>query len=154
MKPFGVEWINPWWRHDMGKRFLHDRSFVTGIHRLPVDSLHKGPIMQIFMLPVLLAWFSCWNNSQVAVDLERHGVHGNVKKPCGSRNVPGKLCQHHTSWCSDSVRRQVAQIYSIDHINCLYTCPAMGRILLTLSLSMRYKKSFLCLVQTARHSLG
>ena len=36
-----------WWRHDM-ETLSALLAFVRGIHRSPVDSLHKGPVMPNF----------------------------------------------------------------------------------------------------------
>ena len=63
------------WNATTWKRFLYCWHFMRGIHWLPVDSLHKGPVMCISyafffisMNKLLKKLSSCWQ-------LRRHGTH-------------------------------------------------------------------------------
>ena len=46
----------PRWCHDMD-RFTHHWPIVRGIHRWPVDSPHKGPIMHSYDNIYTIVWF-------------------------------------------------------------------------------------------------
>ena len=50
-------------------------AFVRGIHRSPVDFLHKDTLMRTFDVSLKLAWTNCWTNSRIADDLRRHDIH-------------------------------------------------------------------------------
>ena len=54
--------------------FPHYRPFVKGIHRSPVDFLHKDTLMRTFDVSLKLAWTNCWTNSRIADDLRRHDI--------------------------------------------------------------------------------
>ena len=57
------------------KSFPHYWPFVKGIHRWPVDSFRKGPVMRTFDVPLLLVRTDCWNNTRIAGDQRGHDVH-------------------------------------------------------------------------------
>ena len=57
------------------KLFPHHWPLVMRIHRSPVDSTHKGPLMQTFGDFLGVAWTSCLVNSRYAGDLCRHDAH-------------------------------------------------------------------------------
>ena len=54
------------------ERCLHDWPFMRGIHRWPVDSPCKGPVIESFDVSLLLAWMYCCTNSRFAGDFRRH----------------------------------------------------------------------------------
>ena len=55
------------WRH-----FPHYWPFVWGIHRSPVNSLHKDQWRRVLMFSLICAWRNCWVNAQEAGDLSHH----------------------------------------------------------------------------------
>ena len=54
------------------------RPFVMGIHRSPVDSLHKGPVTRTALFSLVFISTKCWINRRAARDLRRHGAHCHV----------------------------------------------------------------------------
>ena len=54
------------------KHFPHNWPFVSAIHQSPVNSPHKGPVMQSFDVFFILAWTICWTNIWVASDIRCH----------------------------------------------------------------------------------
>ena len=65
------------WHNDMMTRrhFPDQWPFVRGIHWLPVNSLHKGPVIQTFDASMMLAQTNCWTNTWVASDLKCYDTH-------------------------------------------------------------------------------
>ena len=71
-----------------GKRFHDDVikwkyfppywPFVRGIHRSPVDSLHKGHWRGAFIFALICPWTNGWANYRDAGDLRRHHDHYDV----------------------------------------------------------------------------
>ena len=62
-------------RHDdviQWKYFSRDWPFVSGIHRWPVDSLHKGQWRGALMFSLISVWTNGYVNSRDAGDLRRH----------------------------------------------------------------------------------
>ena len=57
-----------WWRHQM-EPFLRYCPFVRGIHRSPVNSLHKGQWRGALMFSLICAWINGWVNNGGAGDL-------------------------------------------------------------------------------------
>ena len=66
-----------WWRHQW-KHFPCYWPFVRGIHRLPVNSGHKGQWRGALMFPLICAWISVWVNNRETGDLRRHRSHYDV----------------------------------------------------------------------------
>ena len=64
------------------KHFPRYWSFVRGIHRSPVNSLHKGQWRGAVMLYFICVWKNGWENNREAGDLRRYRTHyaGIVKK--------------------------------------------------------------------------
>ena len=60
---YNQDWVMIW------KHFLHYWPFVKGFHQSPVDSLHKGPIMQNFCIFFVVSLNRLLNNSQFTCDL-------------------------------------------------------------------------------------
>ena len=60
------------------KHFLRYWPFVRGIHRWPVDSLHKGQWRGALMFSLTCTWIKGWVNNCEAGDLRRHCVHYDV----------------------------------------------------------------------------
>ena len=52
--------------------------FVTGIHRSPVDSPHKGQWRRALIFSLSCAWTNVWANNRNAGDLIRHQAHCDV----------------------------------------------------------------------------
>ena len=61
------------WRH-----FPRSWPFVRGIHRLSVNSPHRGQWRGAFMFSSICAWINGWVNNREADDLRRHRVHRDV----------------------------------------------------------------------------
>ena len=69
------------WDHDdviKWKHFLRYWTFVWGIHRSPVNSLHKGQWSGALMLSLICAWINGLANNREAGDLRRHRAHYDV----------------------------------------------------------------------------
>ena len=60
------------------KHFPRYWPFVRGIHRSPVNSLHKGQRRGALMFSLICAWINGWVNSHEADDLRRHRAHYDV----------------------------------------------------------------------------
>ena len=69
------------WLHDdviKWKHLLRYWPFVRGIHRSPVNSLHKGQWRAALMFSLICTWINgCVNNCE-AGDLRRHHAHYDV----------------------------------------------------------------------------
>ena len=52
--------------------------FVRGIHRSPVNSLHKGQWRRALMFSLICVWINGWVNNREAGDLRRYRVHYDV----------------------------------------------------------------------------
>ena len=70
-----------WWRHKM-ECFPRYWPFVRGIHRSPVNSLHKGQWRGALMFSLICAWIIGWVNNRKAGDLRRHRAHYDVTVMC------------------------------------------------------------------------
>ena len=78
--------LRPWWRHQI--HFLRYWLFVRGIHRSPMNSLHKGQWRGALMFFLSSPWcFWCflsspwiivWVNNHEAGELRRRCVHYDV----------------------------------------------------------------------------
>ena len=67
--------------HDDGikwKHFLRYWPFARGIHRSPVDSLHKGQWCTALMFSLICAWTNVWANNWDAGDLRRHHAQNDI----------------------------------------------------------------------------
>ena len=60
------------------KHFPRNWPFVRGIHRSPVNSLHKGQWRGAFMCSLICVWINGWVNNRKAGDLRRYGAHYDV----------------------------------------------------------------------------
>ena len=58
-----------------GNTFGVTCPLCRGIHRSPVNSLHKGPCRRALMFSLICAWIDGRENNQEAGDLRCHGVH-------------------------------------------------------------------------------
>ena len=73
--------ILAWTPHDdviKWKHFLSYWPFVGGIHRSPVNSLHKGLWRGAFMFSLICAWINHWVNNREAGDLRGYRAHYDV----------------------------------------------------------------------------
>ena len=60
------------------KHFPRYWPFVRGIHRSPVNSLHKGQWRGAFMFSLICAWIKLWAHNWEAGDLRRYRGHYDV----------------------------------------------------------------------------
>ena len=60
------------------KHFPHYWPFVRGIHRSPVNSLHKGQWRGALMFSLICVWINSWENSREAGDVRRNHAHYDV----------------------------------------------------------------------------
>ena len=58
--------------------FRVTRPIVRGIHRFPVNSLHKGQWRGALMFSLICAWINDWLNNRQAGDLRLHRSHYDV----------------------------------------------------------------------------
>ena len=65
------------WRHQI-QTFQRYWPFVRGIHRWPVNSLHKGQWREALVFDLICAWINGWVNNREAGDLRRHRAHYDV----------------------------------------------------------------------------
>ena len=73
---------------DVIKHFLHYWTFVRGIHRSPVNSLHKGQWRRSLMFSLICAWTNNWANNGDASNLRRHRAHYDVIVMVPYRSTP------------------------------------------------------------------
>ena len=78
------------------KHFPRYWPFVRGIHRSPVNSLHKGQWRGALMFSLICTWINGWVNNRKAGDLRRNRAHCNAK--CRPFYSGFKLGKHHTTW--------------------------------------------------------
>ena len=79
------------------KCYLRYWPFVQGIHRLPVNSPHKGQWRGALMFSLICAWINGWVNNSDAVDLRCHRSHYDVSVMM-MRNEDGEFRnEHHMS---------------------------------------------------------
>ena len=64
------------------KHFPRYWPFVLGIHRLPVNSPHKGQWRGAWMVSLICTWMNNWVNNREAGDLRRHRAHFDVTVMC------------------------------------------------------------------------
>ena len=60
------------------KHFPRYWPFVRGIHRSPVNSLHKSQWRGALMVSLICAWINAWVNNRETGDLRRHRAHYDV----------------------------------------------------------------------------
>ena len=60
------------------KHFPRYWPFVRGIHRSPVNSLHKGQWRGALMFSLICSWIISWINNREAGDFRRHCDHYDV----------------------------------------------------------------------------
>ena len=60
------------------KHFPRYWPFVWGIHRSPVNSLHKGQWRGALMFSLICVWTNGWVNNRDAGDLRRYRAHCDV----------------------------------------------------------------------------
>ena len=61
-----------------GNIFHVTGPFVRGIHRWPVNSLHKGQWRGALMFSLICAWTNGWVNNRNSDDLRHHHAHYDV----------------------------------------------------------------------------
>ena len=105
------------------KHFPRDWPFVRGIHRLPVNSPHKGQWHGALMFSLIWAWISGWVKNHEAVDLRRHRAHYDVtvmwsKWDDTNKNLQTNLCIYDISChstCYRTQRKYVTTLRSIQN---------------------------------------
>ena len=60
------------------KHFPRNWPFVRGIHRYPVNSLHKGQWRRALMFSLICVWINDWVNNRDAGGLRRYRAHYDV----------------------------------------------------------------------------
>ena len=60
------------------KHFPRNWPFVRGIHRSPVNSLHKGQWRGALVFSLICVWINDWVNKREAGDLRRYRAHYDV----------------------------------------------------------------------------
>ena len=60
------------------KYFQRHWPFVRGLHRSPVNFLHKGQWRGALMFSLICVWINDWVNNREAGDLRRHRAHYDV----------------------------------------------------------------------------
>ena len=60
------------------RQFPRCWPFVRGIHRSPVNSLHKGQWRAAFVFSLICVWINGWVNNREAGDLRYHRAHYDV----------------------------------------------------------------------------
>ena len=60
------------------KHFPRYWPFTWGIHRLPLNSPHKGQLRAVLMFSMIFAWINAWVNNREPGDLRRHRAHYDV----------------------------------------------------------------------------
>ena len=60
------------------KHFPRNWPFVRGIHRSPVNSLHKGQWRGALIFTLICVWINNWVNNGEAGDLRRYRIHYDV----------------------------------------------------------------------------
>ena len=66
------------------KHFPRYWPFVRGIHRSPVNSLHKGQWRWALMFSLICIWINAWVNNREAGDLRRYRAHYDVIVMCNT----------------------------------------------------------------------
>ena len=60
------------------KHFPRCWPFVRGIHRSPVNSMHRGQWRGALMFSLIRTWVNGWANNREASDLRRHRAHYDI----------------------------------------------------------------------------
>ena len=74
------------------KYFTRHWPFVMGIHRSPVNSLHKGQWRRVLMFSLICAWVNGLLNNHEAGDLRRHRADCDVTVM--TRNLPARVLDY------------------------------------------------------------
>ena len=69
------------------KHFPRYWPFVRGIHRSPVNSLHKGQWRGALMFSLICAWINGWVNNREAGDLRYYCAHYDVILMSSCRSI-------------------------------------------------------------------
>ena len=67
------------WKYPSVNCFPRYWPFVWGIHRLPVNSPHKGHWRRALMFSLICFWINGWVNNGDVGDLRRNSAHYDVK---------------------------------------------------------------------------
>ena len=73
--------------------------FVRGIHRFPVNSLHKGQCRGALMFSLICIWIYGWVSTREAGDLRRYRTHYHVTVMNGLKDgLKWEVVSHEGSW--------------------------------------------------------
>ena len=116
------------------RRFVHDDfikwkqfprywPFVRGIHRSPMNSLHKGQWRGALMFYLICVWINSWENNREAGDLGRYRAHYDVIvmiytfliSPKLDRNLGSSATEMPVEFRSDTIIITFSLAYSILH---------------------------------------
>ena len=105
------------------KHFPRYWRCVRGIHRSPVNSLHKGQWRGTLMFFWICAWINSWVNNREAGDLRRHHARYGVtvmSKPCPNpsndtlNNSNAEYLQNAQGLCSAHIRKLYRDMSSMN----------------------------------------
>ena len=88
------------------KHFPRCWPFVSGIHRSPVNSPHKGQWRGALLFSLSCVWINEWGNIRETGDLRRHRAHYDVI-----------VMSISASWQLDKGKAVVHSVYILERIN-------------------------------------
>ena len=86
------------------KHFPRYWPFVRGIHRTPVNSLHKGQWRGALMFSLICAWINRWLNNREAGDLRRYRARYDVSVMLPVPNHNWIKCEQHGQFLAHSAK--------------------------------------------------
>ena len=92
-----------WWRHQM-ENFPRYWPFVRGIHRSPVNSMHRGQCRGALLFTLMSVWINGWVNNGEAGNLRRHHAHFDDIVKCINLNMDDNPFFGETSRCVIGLR--------------------------------------------------
>ena len=117
------------WEH-----FPHYWTFVRGIHRSPVNSLHKGQWRGTLMFSLICVWINGWVNNHEVGDLRRSRAHYDVTVMIWPQRrqpsvLPVTTARHHDiAITSGGGRRQIWYLHNSQFHCSLFTFLAWGLV--------------------------
>ena len=108
------------------KHFPRYWTFVRGIHRLPVNSPHKGQWRGSLMFSLLCVWINGWVNNREAGYLRRYRAHYDVIV----MSLSGRTSYRKVSWSFKAARLGVIMAVSL-----LWNLPGISAVLLPMWVS-------------------
>ena len=119
------------WHDDVikWKHFRRYWPFVRGIHRLPVNSPHKGQGRGVLMFSLICTWINGWVNNREVSDLRRHHTHYDVTVMNRCRNENNNTTNglvntwHQIVWCEDLCVRMCMCQWEVSRVWISYYIP-------------------------------